>query len=156
MIDLASASIENQYTITGTLAAGIALDGTGSVLVARGILGTQVDRVALTGGAATPIPNTSASFGITVLPGGAEALIASGDGDTIKRVSLASNSVTDAIEFASNQHPHNLAISPDGQLAVVAAVSTSACSRSRQTRCFAPSTVEAAASPLRPMANARW
>ena len=41
-------------------------------------------------------------------------LVASGDGDTIKRVSLTSNSVTGSIDYASNLDPHNLAITPDG------------------------------------------
>ena len=89
-----------------------------SALVSLGILGTSVKRVALAGGAVTDIINTSSSFGIAITPDGSEALIASGDGDTIKRVSLASNAVTGSIEYASNQDPHNIAITPDAALAV--------------------------------------
>jgi DNA-binding beta-propeller fold protein YncE len=119
-IALGNASMENQFSIPAQLSAGIAVtpDGT-SALVALGILGTKVSRVALADGAITDIPNTSSSFGIAITPDGTEALIASGDGDTIKRVSLASNSVTGSFDYASNQDPHNIAITPDGTRAVV-------------------------------------
>ncbi len=121
VITLDDGAIENQYPITGSLAAGVAVVGDGSsVLVSRGIVGTQIDRVALSGGQVTNITDTSSSFGIALTPNGAEALIASGDGDTIKRLSLATNAVTGSIDYASNQDPHNIAISPDGALAVVA------------------------------------
>lgn len=120
VIDLASASIGDQHPISGTLAAGVAVTSDGSsALVARGIVGSLVDRVALVGGAVTGITDTSSSFGIAVTPDGTEALIASGDGDTVKRVSLATSAVTGSIEFASNQDAHNIAISSDGALAVV-------------------------------------
>ena len=119
VIALGTASMQNQYSIPAQLSAGIAVtpDGT-SALVALGILSTKVSRVALSGGAITDITNTSSSFGIAVTPDGSEALIASGDGDTIKRVSLGSNAVTGSIDYASNQDPHNIAITPDGTRAV--------------------------------------
>jgi DNA-binding beta-propeller fold protein YncE len=119
VIALGSSTITSQYPITGTLAAGVAVAGDGnSVLVSRGIIGTLVNRVALSGGGVTDIVDTSSSFGIAITPDGSEALIASGDGDTIKRVSLANNTVTGSIDYASNQDPHNIAITPDGTLAV--------------------------------------
>jgi DNA-binding beta-propeller fold protein YncE len=74
--------------------------------------------VALADGAITDIADTSSSFGIAVTPDGSEALVASGDGDTVKRIALTSNSMTGSIDYGSNQDPHNLAISPDGKLAV--------------------------------------
>jgi hypothetical protein len=49
---------------------------------------------------------------------GREALVASGDGDLIKRVSLPSNVMTGSIDYGSNQDPHNIAITPDGAAAV--------------------------------------
>jgi DNA-binding beta-propeller fold protein YncE len=119
MIALGGPSLGSTYPIPAQLTGGIAVatDG-GSALVALGILGSTVSRVALSDGAITDITGTSSSFGIAVIPNGSEALVASGDGDTIKRVSLSSNSVTGSIDYASNQDPHNLAITPDGSLAV--------------------------------------
>ena len=119
VISLGSASIANQYPVPGDLTGGIAIASDGSsALVGHGILGTKVSRVALSGGAVTDITNTSASFGITVTPDGSEALVASGDGDTIKRVSLASNAMTGSIDYAANEDPRNIAVTPDGTLAV--------------------------------------
>lgn len=119
VIAVGSASMADQFTIPVDGTQGIALTQDGdSALLSRGILGTKVSRVAIAGGAITDITNTSSSFGIAVTPDGSEALIASGDGDTIKRVSLASNAVTGSIDYASNQDPHNIAVTPDGTLAV--------------------------------------
>jgi DNA-binding beta-propeller fold protein YncE len=119
VISLGDNSITVQHPTTATLAAGVAVaDDGNSVLVSRGIVGTLVNRVALSGGAVTDITNTSSSVGIAITPDGSEALIASGDGDTIKRVSLVSDTVTGSIDYASNQDPHNIAITADGTLAV--------------------------------------
>jgi DNA-binding beta-propeller fold protein YncE len=120
LISLASGSIYGTYNMTASITEGIAVvpDGS-SALVSLGILGTTVKRVPLSAGSAGTISSTSSSFGIAVTPNGAEALIASGDGDTIKRVSLATNTVTGSIDYASNQDPHNIAVTSDGALAVV-------------------------------------
>jgi DNA-binding beta-propeller fold protein YncE len=77
-----------------------------------------VKRVALPGGGLTTISSTSASFGVAVTPDGQEALVSSGEGDTIKRISLTTNAVTGTIAFATNQDVGNLAISSDGKFAV--------------------------------------
>jgi serine/threonine-protein kinase len=120
VIALGSNSLTNQYTIPATITQGVAfVPGGASALVSLGILGTTVKRVALPGGAITSITGTSSSFGIAVKPDGAEALVASGDGDTIKRLSLSTNAVLGSIDYASNQDSHNIAITPDGALAVV-------------------------------------
>jgi DNA-binding beta-propeller fold protein YncE len=89
-----------------------------TAIVTRGILATSVKRVELATGTLTTIANTSASFGVAVEPGGTEALVSSGEGDTIKRISLASNTVTGMITFETNQDVGNLAIAPNGKLAV--------------------------------------
>jgi YVTN family beta-propeller protein len=69
--------------------------------------------------ALTTIASTSSTFGVAVTPDGTTALVASGEGDTVKVISLATNTVTTTIPFASNQQFHNIAISPDGIRAVV-------------------------------------
>jgi DNA-binding beta-propeller fold protein YncE len=98
---------------------GVAVTPDGaSALITKGILSTSVLRVALPGGGLTTIPNTSSSFGVAVTPDGKEALVTSGEGDTIKRISLATNAVTDAITFDTNQDVGNLAIAPNGKVAV--------------------------------------
>jgi DNA-binding beta-propeller fold protein YncE len=110
----------NSYDLgTSGSALGVAVTpNSATALVTRGILATSVKRVELATGALTTIPNTSASFGVAVAPGGAEALVSSGEGDTIKRISLASNTVTGMITFETNQDEGNLAIAPSGKLAV--------------------------------------
>jgi len=119
LISLASGAIVDTYSMSATITEGIAIvpDGS-SVLVSLGILGTTVKRVPIGAGSAGSITGTSSSFGIAVTPNGAEALVASGDGDTIKRVSLSTNTVTGSIDYASNQDPHNIAVTSDGALAV--------------------------------------
>jgi len=104
---------------TSASAFGVAVTpNSATALVTRGILATSVKRVELATGALTTIANTSASFGVAVAPGGAEALVSSGEGDTIKRISLTSNTVTGMITFETNQDVGNLAIAPNGKLAV--------------------------------------
>ena len=120
VISLDSGAITSQYTLPATITQGVAIvPGGTSALVSLGIVGTTVKRVALSGGSITSITSTSSSFGIAVTPDGTEALVASGDGDTVKRVSLSTNAVTGSFDYASNQDSHNIAISPDGTCAVV-------------------------------------
>lgn len=69
--------------------------------------------------ALTTIPNVSSSFGIASTPDGASALVSSGQSDTIKRISLSTNTVTATFPYGSNQDAHNVAITPDGTIAVV-------------------------------------
>jgi len=102
-----------------TSAFGVAVTPDGaSALVTRGILTSTILRVALPGGGLTTIMKTSASFGVAVTPDGKEALVSSGEGDTIKRISLATNAVTGEITFETNQDIGNLAIAPSGKVAV--------------------------------------
>jgi DNA-binding beta-propeller fold protein YncE len=89
-----------------------------TALITRGVLSTSVKLVDLATGGLTTIMNTSSSFGAAVTPDGKEALVSSGEGDTIKRVSLTTNAVTGSIMFATNQDVGNLAVVPSGKLAV--------------------------------------
>jgi len=90
-----------------------------TALVTRGVTTTSIKRVDLSGGAVTTIPGTSSSFGVAVLPDGKSALVTSGGADTVKRVSLSSNTVTGTIDFESNSEVDNVAIRSAGDYAVV-------------------------------------
>jgi DNA-binding beta-propeller fold protein YncE len=90
-----------------------------SVLNTRGILGTTIRRMNLASSAVATISNTSSSFGVAVTPDSRQALVAAGEGDTIKRIDLATNSVVGVTNFGSNQNYHSVAITPDGSQAVV-------------------------------------
>ena len=90
-----------------------------SALNTRGILGTTLRRMNLASSAVVTINNTSSSFGVAVTPDSSQAIVASGEGDTIKRINLATNTVVGATPFGSNQDYHNVAITPDGSQAVV-------------------------------------
>mgnify|MGYP001555835914 CR=1 FL=1 len=120
VISLATNSIASTYPLTPSSAGlgAITPDGA-SALLDLGVLGTSILRVGLPGAAITTISNTSSSYGIAVVPNGSEALVASGDGDTVKRISLTSSTVTGAVDFASNTDTHNIAVTPDGTRAVV-------------------------------------
>lgn len=120
VVALASASLTTTFPITPISAGLGALTPDGKdALLSLGILGTSIQRVSLSNGAVTTISSTSVSLGIAVRPDGGEALVVSGDGDTVNRVSLSSNTVTGAIDYAGNQDSHNVAITPDGSHAVV-------------------------------------
>ena len=90
-----------------------------TALVTRGILGTSIKSVDLASGGVSTVTGTSASFGVAVTPNGKEALVTSGGGDTVKRVSLTNRNVVAPISFESNSEVCNVAITPNGRLAVV-------------------------------------
>ena len=90
------------------------------ILTTNGITGNTINMATKAGGALPAISGTSSSFGVAVTPDGTTALVTSGEGDTVKIISLATNTVTGTIDFASNQQVHNIAITPDGIRAVVA------------------------------------
>ena len=90
-----------------------------SALVTIGIVGNHIVRVSGATHAVTDIPNTSSSFGVAVTPDSSQAVITSGQGDAVKRIDLATNSVVGSVSFDSNQSFHNVAITPDGSYAVV-------------------------------------
>lgn len=121
IIDIAAGAITfvDLTPFNGPFGVAVTPDG-GSVLATNGILGSTIRRINLASKAVTTIPGTGASFGVAVTPDGSKALLASGQGDTVKVVSLASNSVVTTIPFESNQDTHNIAITPDGTMAVVA------------------------------------
>ena len=99
---------------------GVAVTPDGATaLVTRGVTTTSIKRVDLNGRTVTTIPGTSSSFGVAVLPDGQSALVTSGGADTVKRVSLTSNTVTAMIDFESNSEVDNVAIRPAGDYAVV-------------------------------------
>lgn len=99
---------------------GIAVSPNGNGgLVTIGNLGNHVDWIDGSTHVVTPIPNTSSSFGVAVTPDSSQAVVTSGEGDTVKRIDLASNSVAGTVAFGSNQQFHNVAITPDGNYAVV-------------------------------------
>jgi len=112
---------------TSAVPLGVAVMSNGnSALVTLGITGTSIKRVNLSTSAVTTISNTSSSFGVAVLPDNTAAVVASGQGDTIKRIDLAANTSSSIVAFDSNQYWHNVAITPDGTKAVVVGDFTSA------------------------------
>jgi len=78
-----------------------------------------VRRVDLAASTYSIIPGTSSSYGAAVTPDGLTALVTSGPSDTVKVVSLASDTVTSSIAFESNEDVGNVAITADGLHAVV-------------------------------------
>jgi YVTN family beta-propeller protein len=124
LTSVACAGSITHFTITvdeGPYSVAITPDGN-SVLTTNGQLGTTVQRADL-----NPLPphnlqtisSTSSTFGIAITPDGTTALVAPGEGNTVKIISLATNTVTGTIDFASNPQFHNIAITPDGIRAVV-------------------------------------
>ncbi len=120
VVSIASGAIAfvNFGSYNGPFGVAVTPDGS-SVLTTNGILGTSIKRMNLATNALTTISGTSASFGVAVTPDGTTALLASGGGDTVKVISLASNTVTATIPYGSNQNTHNVAITADGSKAVV-------------------------------------
>lgn len=97
-----------------------------SALVTLGLLGASIRRVNLGSQAVSTIStvtatagSTGASFGVAVTPDSTQAVVSSGESDTLKRIDLATNSVVKDTAFSSNQSFHNVAITPDGNYAVV-------------------------------------
>jgi DNA-binding beta-propeller fold protein YncE len=121
VIPLASMAVLKAIPLgTSATAFGVAVTPDGaSALVTRGITTTSIKRVDLATGALTTIAGTSSSFGVAVTPDGATALVTSGQGDTVKPIALATNTLGTPIDFESNQEVCNVAIAPDGQHAVV-------------------------------------
>lgn len=107
-------------TTAGAFGVAVTPDGK-TALVTHGILGTSIKRVDFgpNGVAVQSIAGTGASFGVAVTPDGQEALVSSGEGEMIKRVSLATSAVTGTLAHDSNQDVGNLAVTPDGKYAVV-------------------------------------
>jgi DNA-binding beta-propeller fold protein YncE len=107
-------------TKAGSFGVAVTPDGK-TALVTHGGLGTSIRRVDFgpNGVAVETLAGTGASFGVAITPDGKEALISSGEGQPIKRVSLAASAVTGMIDHDSNQDVGNLAIAPDGKHAVV-------------------------------------
>lgn len=99
---------------------GIAVSPNGNGgLVTIGLLGNHVDWINGSTHAVTEIPNTSASFGVAITPDSSQAVVTSGQSDTVKRIDLTTNSVVGTVAFDSNQQFHNVAITPDSNYAVV-------------------------------------
>ncbi len=94
-----------------------------SILTTNGILGTSIKRLTVSGTSFATISGTSSTYGVAVTPNGANALITSGPGETVKVISLGSNTVTNAISYASSSYVHNIAITPDGTMAFVGGTS---------------------------------
>lgn len=92
-----------------------------SVIVALGATGTKVLRVPVGSGPMVAIPDTSSTFSLVLIPGTTDLLASSGEGETVKRISLASNAVTSTIDCGSNQATRNVAVTPDGAHAIVVA-----------------------------------
>ena len=98
---------------------GIAVMPSGnSALMTGGILGSFISRMNLQTTAVTPIPDTSSTFGVAVTPDSSQAIVASGGGDTVKRIDLSTNTVVGATPYSSNSATHNVAITPDGYQAI--------------------------------------
>jgi YVTN family beta-propeller protein len=108
----------NFMPYNGPFGVAVTPDGA-STLTTNGVTGSSIKRMAMSGHGLTTITGTSSTFGVAITPDSATALVTSGQGDTVKRVTLASNSVTATISFESNQSNHNVAITPDGTIAVV-------------------------------------
>lgn len=108
----------NFGSYNGPFGVAVTPDGS-SVLTTNGILGTSIKRMSLSNSALTTISGTSSSFGVAATPDGTTAIVTSDGSDTVKIISLASNTVTATIPYASNQDTHNVAITPDGSKAVV-------------------------------------
>jgi DNA-binding beta-propeller fold protein YncE len=121
IVPLPGSTIMKQLPLgTSATAFGVAVTPDGaSAIVTRGITATSIRRVDLAGGGVTTISGTSSTYGVAVTPDGKTAYVTSGDGDTIKPIALASNTVGAAIDFASNSEVCNIALAPDGAHAVV-------------------------------------
>jgi DNA-binding beta-propeller fold protein YncE len=120
IIPLPGSTIHTTYDLASSAGAfGVAVDKfSGSALVTRGILGTSITLVNLLTGTLTSIPIGSPSFGAVILKSGVEALVTSGEGDTIKRVLFGTKTVYGTIAFETNQDVGNIALSPSGTVAV--------------------------------------
>jgi DNA-binding beta-propeller fold protein YncE len=120
VIPLPSAKINSTWDLASSAGAfGVAVGvNSSSALVTRGILGTSITLVDLLTGTLTSIPIGSASFGAVILKSGVEALVTSGEGDTIKRVLFGTKTVYGTIAFETNQDVGNIALSPSGTVAV--------------------------------------
>jgi DNA-binding beta-propeller fold protein YncE len=120
LVPLPGSTIHMAYDLASSAGAfGVAVGAnSGTALVTRGILGTSITLVDLLTGTLTSIPIGSASFGAVILKSGVEALVTSGEGDTIKRVLFGTKTVYGTIPFGTNQDVGNIALSPSGTVAV--------------------------------------
>ena len=98
-----------------TYGIAIAPDST-TVLVTTFNTSTSIKRINLRTSTVQDIPGIGPSYGVAITHKGERALITS---DSIKILSLASNTVTAAIPFQSNIAFQNVAITPDDQYAFV-------------------------------------
>jgi len=121
VINLATGAITTAIDLGSSATAfGVAVTPDGATgLVTRGITTTSVRRVNLGTSAYSIITGTSSSYGAAVTPDGLTALVTSGPSDTVKVISLTSNTVTASIPFESNDDVGNVAITADGLHAVV-------------------------------------
>jgi DNA-binding beta-propeller fold protein YncE len=121
VVPLPGSTIVKQLPLgTSATAFGVAVTPDGaSALVTRGITATSIRRVDLAGGGVTTISGTSSTYGVAVTPDGKTAYVTSGDGDTVKPITLSNNTVGTPIDFASNSEVCNIALTPDGAHAVV-------------------------------------
>ena len=87
-----------------------------SVLVTTYVLTTGIKRIDLATSAVQNILGIGPSYGVAITHKGDRAVVTS---DSVKIISLSTNSVVAAIPFSSNSDFHNVAITPDDKYAFV-------------------------------------
>ena len=87
-----------------------------TVLVTTNVLTTGIKRVNIATSAVQNISGVGPSYGVAITHKGDRAVVTS---DSVKIISLPTNSVIGAIPFSSNSNFHNVAITPDDKYAFV-------------------------------------
>jgi DNA-binding beta-propeller fold protein YncE len=120
IVTLATAAQVSVNLNTNAVPIGVAVMPNGnSALVTLGVTGTSMRRVDLSSLAVTTIAGTSSTYGVAVLPDNSAAIVNSGPSETIKRITLSTNTVSNVVAFDGGTYWHGLALTPDGTKAVV-------------------------------------